>query len=505
MQEDYKRALQASESRFYNLIEKTADGVIVLFDDGRISYINPAAEALLRRRGDELVGELFGQPLVPGETAEVDLCPRQNAALDGVAGPQPVPTSRVAEMRVVEIEWEGRPAFLATLRDISERKQMEQELLRRAEQLQEADRRKDNFLAMLAHELRNPLAPILNAAQLMRLQGMPTPDLERARATIERQGQHLARLLDDLLDLSRITHGKITLRKETVDLAATVVEAVQVSRTLMDGRRHQLTVALDDKPLPITGDPTRLSQIVVNLLNNAAKYTDPGGRIALSLGREGAEAVLRIKDTGVGIPSAQLANIFEPFAQVDTSLERSQGGLGLGLALVRNLVHLHGGTIAAHSDGLGKGSEFVVRWPLISPRSSSSSPHPRQTFEQRRILLIEDNLDGLSMLTDLLRLWGHQVETASDGLEGLTAIRRQPPDIALVDIGLPGLNGYELARRVRVSPEGYNVRLVAVTGYGNPEDRRRVLDAGFDAHLVKPVDLKRLEEILADPPRRAES
>ena len=665
MLDDYKRALAASETRFRNLIEKAADGVLVVGDDGVICYVNPAAETLLGRRAGDLIGQMFGRPLAPGETTEIDLCPAPRPEDQPDGG---YPPYAVAEMRVAEIDWDGRPAFLATLRDISARKRADaalrfladasivlagsldstttlasvarlavlhladwciidlldgtdsvrrvaadhgdpqreelagrlrglfplapcsggaldaalhhgqlhvsnaamnapaaelvlapsqEEIVRQLgckavmivpmtargrtigaisfvstapgrsydlheqalardlasraavaldnaqlfDQTQEALRRRDEFLAMLAHELRNPLAPILNAAHLMRLHGLADPDLERARAIIERQGGHLAHLLDDLLDLSRITHGKIELRKQIVDVGTVVADAVQSSRSLIEGRSHHLAIAVEDRPLRVEGDPTRLAQIIVNLLNNAARYTAPGGRIELSAGAEDAHVVLCVKDTGAGIPRTRLASIFEPFTQLEPSLDRSMGGLGIGLALVRELVALHGGTVAAHSDGPGQGSEFVVRLPLISHTKEMPTPQKPPPFVHRRILLIEDNHDGREMLANLLRLWGHEVEETSDGARGLDMILRQRPDVALVDIGLPGLDGYELARRVRAAAGGGAVRLIAVTGYGQPEDRRRATEAGFNGHLVKPVDLDRLARILADLPR----
>jgi PAS domain S-box-containing protein len=480
MLEEYKRALAASEARFRNLIEKTADGVVVVSADGVIHYANPAAEALLGRSAGDLIGALFGRPLTAGEIAEIELCSAQRG------GKSSFP---IAEMRVVEIDWEGQTAFLATLRDITERK--------------EAVRRRDEFLAMLAHELRNPLAPILNAVHLMRLHGLPSAQLENACAIIERQGGHLARLLDDLLDLSRVTHGKIELRKQVVDLRSSLTDAVHSSRSAIDQRRHQLTIRLPEEPLYVEGDPTRLTQVIVNLLTNAAKYTEPGGRIEIAVRREGSCLLISVRDTGMGIPQEQLANIFDPFMQLDSSLERAHGGLGLGLTLVRRLVELHGGAITAASAGPNKGSEFVVRLPICeqavtAPKDSALPPKP--TFVARKILIVEDNHDGREMLRDLLQSWGHDVSEVSDGLDGLNAMRGQLPDVALVDVGLPGLDGYEVARRVRALPNGDKVYLIAVTGYGQPEDRRRALEAGFDHHLVKPVNLHKLEGLLTELP-----
>jgi signal transduction histidine kinase/CheY-like chemotaxis protein len=478
MLEQYKRALAASEARFRNLIEKSADGVIVVSGDGVIRYVNPAAEVLLGRPASQLLCALFGRPLTAGETTEIDLCP---ASRHGNL------SFRIAEMRVVEIEWEEQPAFLATLRDITERK--------------EAVRRRDEFLAILAHELRNPLAPILNAAHLMRLRGLPSAELENARAIIQRQGEHLARLLDDLLDLSRVMHGKIELCKQVLDLRNILNDAIQSSRSAIDGRRHQLSITLPDGPIYVDVDPTRLMQVMVNLLTNAAKYTEPGGRIDVALDRDGTQVVLSVKDTGKGIPKEQLANIFDPFMQLETSLDRPQGGLGLGLTLVRRWVELHGGSITADSAGPGQGSEFVVRLPVCeraAPDRKDDASKPKTAFVPRKILLVEDNRDGREMLRDLLRSWGHEVAEVGDGLDGLNAMRCRLPDVALVDVGLPGLDGYELARRVRALPDGDKVRLIAVTGYGQPEDRRRAQEAGFNDHLVKPVNLQQLEQLLAE-------
>jgi PAS domain S-box-containing protein len=487
MLDEYRRALAANETRFHNLIEKLADGVLVVNAGGAIRYVNPAAEMLLGRRRDELIGELFGRPLAGGEIAEIDLCPaprRRTAGDDDFAALNSL--SRTAEMRVVEIEWEGEPAFLATLRDITERK--------------EAVRRRDEFLAMLAHELRNPLAPILNAVQLIRRNCLSTTEMEYPLAIVERQSKHLAQLFDELLDLSRVTHGKIELGKQALDLRTILTDALHASQIAIEERQLDLTLALPPEAVYVEGDATRLTQVIVNLLNNATKYTDPGGRIEVSLRSDDADAILSVKDTGVGISPSQLSSIFEPFMQLNVSLARERGGLGIGLTLVRHLVELHGGTITAHSAGLGQGSEFIVRLPRgVRFASPSSSPN-RTPFVPRRILLVEDNPDGREMFQELLRCWGHQVEAVGDGRDGLNAIRRQLPDVALIDLGLPGLDGYELARRVRALPDGDKVCLIAVTGYGQAEDRRRTLEAGFNAHLVKPVDLSKLEQLFAELP-----
>lgn len=362
----------------------------------------------------------------------------------------------------------------------------------------EANRLKDEFLAMLAHELRNPLAPILNAVELMRLQGLPDPGLEQARDVIERQTQHLSRLVDDLLDVSRITRGKIELRKTDVDLADVVADAVTASQHHIQKRNHQLEVSLPSEPLYVEADPTRLSQVMTNLLKNAAKFTEPGGRIELTATCEGNSAVIAIRDTGIGIAPQLLPRIFDLFVQADHSLARVQGGLGIGLTLVRTLVELHGGSVTAHSSGLGQGSEFIVRLPLtaVSPKAPKKKVGP-VSVAGRRIVLVEDNPDVREMLRELLGYDGHNVEVADDGVRGIEAIRRCRPDVALIDIGLPGLDGYQVAKQVRAIPGGGEIMLIALSGYSQPEDRRRAIEAGFNAHLAKPVQLEQLSGLLS--------
>jgi CheY-like chemotaxis protein/two-component sensor histidine kinase len=386
------------------------------------------------------------------------------------------------------------PLLERSIRYAIERKRAE-------EALKEADRRKDEFLAMLAHELRNPLAPVRTALEIMRLRGTDDPDHERARDTIERQVQQMTRLVDDLLDVSRITRGKIKLQTEPVDLATVVARAVEISRPLIDARKHQLTVTLPPHPVLLDADLTRLAQVVANLLNNAAKYTERGGRIGLTVEKDGEEAVVRVRDTGVGIPAEMLSRVFDLFAQVDHSVDRSQGGLGIGLTLVKNLVEMHGGTVTAHSGGTGRGSEFVVRLPALAEvrsRESTQDVNGRPAaFHARRILIVDDNSDAVDMLATLLRMTGHEVYTALDGSAAIEAARKCRPDVVLLDIGLPTMSGYEVCRRLRQEHFANGPLIVALTGYGQDEDRRRTREAGFDRHLVKPVNLNTLEELLA--------
>jgi PAS domain S-box-containing protein len=385
--------------------------------------------------------------------------------------------------------------------DVTQQKQLQEQLQRRAAQLAETDRRKDEFLAMLAHELRNPLAPIRNALEILKMRGADEAIVASARAMMERQFQHLVRLVDDLLDVSRIHRGKIQLRKERVDLGTMITRAVETARPVIDAQGHELTVSLPPRRLFLQGDLTRLAQVVANLLNNAAKYTEGAGRIWLSAEQEGDAVVLRVRDTGIGIRQELLPQIFDLFVQSDRALDRAQGGLGIGLTLVHRLVEMHGGTVAAHSAGQGQGSEFVVRLPLLP---TEAQEEPAQTDGPvtaaslpRRILVVDDNVDAAESLALLLRMSRHVVQVAHNGPAALDAAARYPPDLVFLDIGLPGMNGYEVAQRLRQVPALERVVLVAVTGYGQEEDRRRSQEAGFDHHLVKPVELGLMEPILA--------
>jgi signal transduction histidine kinase/CheY-like chemotaxis protein len=364
-----------------------------------------------------------------------------------------------------------------------------------AKRLAAADQAKDDFLAVLSHELRNPLGAIQIAAQTIRLGQASQPAVQRATEVVDRQVKHVARLLDDLLDVSRITRGRIELRKSPVYLATVVAGALDTSRALIEARGHALTISLPEEPVRLEADPTRLEQIVTNLLDNAAKYTPPQGHIAVTATREEHDLVLRVRDTGIGISSAMLPHVFDLFTQGDRSLAHSQGGLGIGLTLVRKLVDLHGGTVTVHSEGLGRGSEVAIRLPLGTPFQAPSEPAIARRGPSRHILVIEDNPDAREMLRILLEVDGHRVEVAEDGRQGVKMARSSRPEVALVDIGLPGLDGYEVARQMRALL-GRQVRLVALTGYGQPEDRRRAAEAGFDAHLIKPVSAEQIEEIL---------
>jgi signal transduction histidine kinase len=371
-----------------------------------------------------------------------------------------------------------------------------------AEELKDAAHRKDEFLAMLAHELRNPLAPVRNALHLMRRQFAGDAVLAQTGTMMERQVAHLVRLVDDLLDVSRITRDKIELRKEPLDLRAVVSRVVESVRPALDERGHHLEVALPAEPVWVDADPARLEQVLENLLSNAGKYTPPGGHIRCAAGREGGEAVIRVQDDGIGIRPEMQARVFDLFQQADRVPGRVSEGLGLGLTLVRRLVQLHGGTVVVHSAGPGRGSQFVVRLPLAAEavgRAKESAPSPAPARGRPlRILVVDDNVDGAKTLAALLRLEGHEVQVAHDGPAALEAAAAFRPETVLLDIGLPkGMDGYEVARRLQELPVARQTFLVALTGFGQEEDRLRSRAAGFRDHLVKPVDPEVLRGVLA--------
>jgi signal transduction histidine kinase len=371
--------------------------------------------------------------------------------------------------------------------------------------LREANRHKDEFLAMLAHELRNPLAPIHNAVQLMRIAQLPPAQLVWAREVIERQVGHLTKLVDDLLDVSRITRGKINVVRESIELATVVERAVETVQPMLVLQRHELTVKIDPEPLLLDGDLTRLTQIVGNILSNAIKYTDDGGRIELIAGSIGDHVEIRIRDNGIGIEPEVLPLVFDLFAQASQLNGRSQTGLGIGLALAKRLAEMHGGDVQASSDGPGKGSEFVVRLPRKKNDGVAATAHaaevpasePTMSMAARRILLADDNRDALETLARLLQLGGHEIHKAVDGVQALEAATRVRPDLVLLDIGMPGMDGYEVARRIRSQPWGRAATLVALSGWGQESDRKRSREAGFDSHCIKPLDPQRLSMLLA--------
>lgn len=401
-------------------------------------------------------------------------------------------------------------SFDGTVRDITENKQAQEHLMKAADErerllaeLQEQDRRKDEFLAMLGHELRNPLAPISNALHLLRLQGAEAPWQQQARAVIERQVGQLRRLVDDLLEVSRISTGRIQLRQERISVAGLVNRAIETTRPLIESRRHTVAVTMPPEPIMLEADASRLEQVLVNLLTNSAKYSGEGASIDLIAAQEGQEAVLRVRDTGDGIAPELLPRVFDLFTQAKRSLARSEGGLGIGLALVKRLVELHGGRVDATST-LGKGSEFVVRLPCAGVEEHAhvaSQAIPPEAASGARVLVVEDNIDSAETLADLLRISGHEVRTNHDGPAGLAAAIKWRPDVVLLDIGLPQMDGYQVAALIRQNPDLQGLVLVALTGYGQEADHLRSRTAGFDHHLVKPADFLKILEIVASARR----
>jgi len=396
----------------------------------------------------------------------------------------------------------GIVAAMATFLDATESRRAAAERERLLDEANANDRRKDEFLAMLGHELRNPLGAISNGLQVLRRRSASDEGTRNERDILERQVKSMARLLDDLLDVSRITRGLTQLLRERIDLAGVIARSVATTAPLMQSRRHQLGLSLPPEPVPVEGDVTRLEQVLVNLLSNAAKYTEPGGQVSLSLRREEGQAVIRVRDTGMGIPRELLPRIFDMFTQGERSLDRSQGGLGVGLTLARRLAELHGGSLEAVSEGPGKGSEFIVRLPALVPELSSAtlprleSSEARLTKKAPSVLLVEDNVDAAAMLYELLQMIGYEAQVAHDGPSGLALAARSRPDVIVLDIGLPGMDGYEVCQQLRRDPRTSSSLIIALTGYGQESDRQRSKEAGFDQHLVKPVDIDELDRVI---------
>lgn len=499
-------AVKGSELRYRRLFQTAKDGILILdAGTGKIIDANPFMSGLLGYEHDEFLGKELWQIGLFGErdanrVAYDELRERGYIRYDHL----PLNTKGGREVQVEFVSniypVDGHLVAQCNIRDITERSRLERQTQEQALALADQHRRKDEFLAMLSHELRNPLSPILNAVHLLRLQGGENLIQREARSVIERQVGQLARLVDDLLEVSRITSGKIRLREERLDFLGVVERAVESARPLIDRRRHELSVSVPPEPIWLHADPTRLEQVVVNLLNNAAKYTEEGGQILLSARQEGDEMVLRVRDTGVGIAPEILPHVFDLFTQADRSLDRSQGGLGIGLALVRNLVEMHRGTVDAWSPGLGRGSEFTVRLPvLLSPAShtpNAPTPPAGQVAGGLRVLVVDDNEDAANMFAKVLGIWGHDVQRAYTGPIALEVAAAYRPDVVLLDIGLPGINGYEVARRLRQIPHLEGVKIIALTGYGQDSDRQLAKEAGFDEHLTKPVDLVEVEQLL---------
>ncbi|WP_157758925.1 ATP-binding protein [Cystobacter fuscus] len=507
-----EEALQHYQRQLTRTLAENATSALYMTDgEGRCTYMNPAAERMTGHVFADVQGQRLHDLIHPSQPGAA-VCTGSCALERLLTGPGTrggthedlfVRTSGTAlpvALAASPLLREGqRVGTVLEARDLTEQKRAEAAL-------QEAQRRKDEFLAMLAHELRNPMAPIRAALKLIAARA-PLDDKGRhAIEIIERQTTNLARLVDDLLDVSRITRGHIELRKTLVELPAIIERALQSVQPLLDERRHEVSVTLPRKPPRTFGDAIRLEQIVVNLLTNAAKYTEPGGTLRVGLERAGTDAEIRVKDTGIGLSPEMLGRVFNLFEQAERPLHRSQGGLGIGLTMVKNLVELHGGTIEARSEGLGQGSEFIVRLPLAeeptAPRPPPDTRVDPPPSSARRILVVDDNLDAADTLAELLQTWEHTVWQAHDGLAALQAVEEHRPDIVLLDIGLPGMDGYEVARRLRAGPLGQQLTLVALTGYGQASDRHRALEAGFDQHFVKPVDIDGLQKFIEQQPAR---
>ena len=490
-------SLRSADILFRSMVEEMKEGAVALEASGTIVYANRYFADLMNAQRSALVGaSLF--PFVPEESrpffdalgphaqAEASRSEIVMRTSDGVSLPVYVTMNR--------IELEGGTIFCLIVTDLTAE--------RRREQLLSESRQKDEFLAMLAHELRNPIAPIRDAAQIIELVGTSEPRVQRAREVIERQVAQLGRLVDDLLDISRITRGKIHVEKRPVELETIVARAVETARPVIEARRHQLHVELSSDRARVMGDTTRLSQVISNVLHNAAKFTPEGGEIWIRLEQSETEARIVVRDNGIGIKPEMLARIFDMFTQADATLERSQGGLGIGLALVRNLVELHHGRVEVRSEGLGRGSEFVVSLPLLDHLTdpeipAQSRPLARATGStSRRVMVVDDNADAAHSLTEILQELGHEVETLTEGNRVLEAARAFQPHLILLDLSLPDVSGFALAEELRRLGNPAPC-LVALTGYGQEEYRRRSREAGFEHHWIKPVDLPSLERLLA--------
>jgi PAS domain S-box-containing protein len=515
----HDRQVQNARYSLQTTLTSIGDGVISTDTSGNVVFANPAAQLLLEKSQVDLVGADVREVIriVDEVTREEIESPIQRVLRSGlIVGPSdrallitdggkecPIDDS-AAPIRDSGGELTGA---VLIFRDISGRRATEKlletqatELRQRAEALKAADERKDQFLAMLAHELRNPLAPIRNAAEVLKRIGMPHIKEKTAIEVIERQARHLTHLVDDLLDVSRITRGKVTLQQETLELCAIVDAAIEISRPLIQLRKHKLTLVRSQDLVYVNGDLTRLAQVISNLLNNAAKFTDPGGEIIIETLRKHNEAIIRVIDNGIGLSPSLIPYVFDLFAQADRTLDRSQGGLGVGLTLAKTLVEMHGGVVEAKSAGPGQGSEFTVKLPAVSVVAIASKEASSETSfsvgPRRRILIVEDNSDAAEMLSVMLKLDGHVVRITLEGTEALQAAREFRPDAILCDIGLPGMDGYQVAAHLREQPEFAKTLLIAVSGYGREEDRVHSRQAGFHFHLTKPVDHRRLSELL---------
>ena len=491
-----------------SIVESSNDAIISKSLDGVIQSWNAAAERLFGFTAKEAVGRHISLVIPP------ERMPEEEAIITSLRAGKRIEHFETERVRsdgnriVVSLtispikDDEGNVIGASKIvRDVTERKRLEDDLRVLASDLSENDRRKNEFLATLAHELRNPLAPMSNMLEVVKRAKGDGEILKRAHETIERQLGQMVRLVDDLLDLNRITHDRLELRRSEVELSSVIQQAVEVARPLVDAAGHKLIVELPDEPIYLNADRTRLAQVFGNLLNNSSKYTKARGSISLKAKRVDHEVVVTVKDNGAGIPPDKLSSIFEMFMQVDGTSDRSQGGLGIGLTLVKRLVEMHGGSIEPRSAGEGMGSEFIVRLPILSKPTTAAEPRgfrAQESQAQRHILIVDDNRDSADSLSMLLEITGNKTYLAHDGEEALQAIETHRPEVVLLDIGLPKLDGHEVCRRVRQQPWGKEIVFIALTGWGQPDDRRRSREAGFNGHIVKPVDYDKLLDLLSE-------
>ena len=500
-------------------LRSVGDAVIATDGQGRVRFINLVAEQLTGWSNSEARGlplervfAIFNEQTRAIVESPVSLVLRENRVV-GLAN-HTILRARDGTERPIEDS--GAPIFrpngeisgvVLVFRDATDERAARRELIESRDALREADRRKDVFLATLSHELRNPLAPIRSATRVLETPGLTQHDLERSRSIISRQVRHMASLLDDLLDISRITRGMLTLRISRVELRGLMEAAIETAQPVITAKRHTLNIEWPQVPIPLDVDPVRLTQVIANLLTNAAKYTPPGGLIALQAKLEDAHVIIHVRDNGIGIAPAMLLRVFEMFSQIDAGHEHADGGIGIGLALVKGFVELHGGSVAAHSDGLNQGSEFIVRLPLQRARQPSSEPDASEPphapapasapAAARRVLVADDNRDGADIMALLLHQYGYDVSVAHNGPDALATAARNKPEIVILDIGMPGMSGYEVAQRIRAESWGRQILLIALTGWGQEDDKRQAFDAGFDHHLIKPIDPDALEALMA--------
>jgi PAS domain S-box-containing protein len=525
-QQELESELRQQREWFRVTLSSISDAVITTDIRGNVTFLNPVAEAMTgwssgearglplervfnivnqhtRQRVENPVEKVLREGLIVGLTNQTALLARDGGevAIENCAAPIRDSNGEVSGAVMVfhdvtarrRVEADSERLYKAAQIEIANRESAEAAL-------RDADRRKDEFLATLAHELRNPLAPIRQAALISKALGATEAQKRWSHDVIARQVQHMSLLLDDLLDISRVTRGRLALRMQPTDLASVIEAAVETARPAIDGKRHVLSVEMPTEPVRFTADPLRVAQVLSNLLTNAAKYTDPEGQIRLTAGCESDDVVIRVADTGIGISAAALPRVFNMFSQVHSTTDRSEGGLGIGLALARGLIDLHEGKLEASSAGLGCGSEFTVRLPrravTEAPHGESNAAATSDMIRHRRILIADDNRDSAETLAALLRMDGHEVTAVHDGPVALSAFVELKPQVALLDIGMPGLTGYEVARKMRQLASGASLTLIAITGWGQDVDKARAVAAGFDHHLTKPVDPRRLAELL---------